>query len=256
VRRHPILVDMTLRFKATVVFILILLLAFFYAFFKDLFYKGTVRLNYPSEKTFPVRGIDVSHHQGDIDWKKIATQNIDFAYIKATEGGDFRDEDFKTNWNAAKSVGIVPGAYHFFTLCKSGAEQASNFLNYMGTPSASALPPAVDLEFGGNCKARPSDTELQKELNVFIDTVQAAWGCPVVLYSTSDFYEAYLKNTFKNNPLWIRDIYREPNKKIYGQWQFWQYANRGKLDGIKGFVDFNVWHADQNKFDAFLNCTE
>ncbi len=246
---------MTRRIKSIIGLILLLNLLFVGTIVYELFKTGVVRLNYPDKEEFPVRGIDVSHHQGQIDWKMLAKQDVSFAYIKATEGEDFLDEDFIQNWHAAKDAGIVPGAYHYFTLCKTGYEQANNFLSRIGTPSSSTLPPAVDLEFGGNCKARPSPEELHKELKVFIDLVEQAWGCHVVLYSTSDFYETYLRNDFQKNPLWIRDLYWQPSKTRYREWQFWQYANRGKLDGIKGFVDLNVSRGDQLQFNQLLSCS-
>lgn len=247
---------MTTRIKIIIGLIVMLTIAFIGAITYELFKTGTVRLNYPDPEEFPVRGIDVSHHQGDIDWKKIAAQDIQFAYIKATEGEDFLDQDFKHNWHAAESVNILPGAYHYFTLCKTGYEQANNFLSRIGTPSSQSLPPAVDLEFGGNCKARPSPEAFRKELKIFLDLVQQAWGCRVVLYSTPDFYPVYLQEHFVQNPLWIRDLYRQPNENKYRQWQFWQYANRGKLDGIKGFVDLNVSRGNQAQFDSLLNCSD
>ncbi|MGH8051142.1 MAG: glycoside hydrolase family 25 protein [Arenimonas sp.] len=246
---------MTTRIKTIIGLILLLNILFVGTLVYELLKTGAVRLNYPDKKEFPVRGIDVSHHQGLIDWKKIAQQDVRFAYIKATEGEDFLDEDFKHNWASAKDVGILPGAYHYFTLCKTGYEQANNFLSRIGTPSSKSLPPAVDLEFGGNCKARPSPEELRKELKVFIDLVEQAWGCRVVLYSTPDFYPVYLQNYFLQNPLWIRDLYGQPDTGRYREWQFWQYANRGKLDGIKGFVDLNVSSGDQKQFNQLLNCS-
>src|SRR5687768_1484289 len=77
---------------------------------------GYVRLNYPSDERYPIRGIDVSHHQGAVDWKKVEAAGIDFAYIKATEGRDHRDPRFDANWRAAEGA-LARGAYHFFTFC-------------------------------------------------------------------------------------------------------------------------------------------
>ena len=96
---------------------------------------------------------------------------------------------------------------------------------------------------------------LHKELEIFLNLVQQAWGCRVVLYSDSDFYKTYLQKEFANNPLWIRDLYRQPSKSTYREWQFWQYANRGKLDGIKGFVDLNVSRGDEAQFSRLLSCS-
>ena len=74
----------------------------------------------PSESTYPRQGIDVSRHQGLIDWPTVARQGVDFAYIKASEGGDQRDWRFEENWRGAGEAGIARGAYHYFTLCTPG----------------------------------------------------------------------------------------------------------------------------------------
>jgi len=102
----------------------------------------------PDPGRFPIRGVDVSRHQGKIDWQKVAGDDIAFAYIKATEGGDWRDPQFKTNWRGARNAGLATGAYHFFTMCRSGAHQAKNFLAALPDKD-SMLPPVVDLEFVG-----------------------------------------------------------------------------------------------------------
>ncbi|HEX2267270.1 MAG TPA: GH25 family lysozyme [Actinomycetota bacterium] len=96
-------------------------------------------------------GIDVSHHQGTIDWRRVAADNISFAYIKASEGTDHRDRRFDVNWSRAGEAGIERGAYHFFTLCSPGDGQARNFLDAL-PPDGDALPPAVDLEIAGNLR--------------------------------------------------------------------------------------------------------
>ena len=73
-------------------------------------------------------GIDVSTHQGAIDWAAVAGDGIDAAYVKASEGATFEDDRFAENWAGAKAAGLEVGAYHFFTLCKEGEEQAANLL--------------------------------------------------------------------------------------------------------------------------------
>src|SRR3712207_3808633 len=99
-------------------------------------------------------GIDVSAHQETIDWPAVAADNIGFAYIKATEGGDFVDRRFASNWREADRAGLDRGAYHFFTLCTDAVAQAANFLR-IAPPQPGALAPAVDLELVGNCRRRP-----------------------------------------------------------------------------------------------------
>ncbi len=123
--------------------------------------------NAPPERTYPVRGIDVSHHQGPIDWRAVAESGVHFAYIKATEGCDFQDADFFAHWNGAGRAGIARGAYHFFTFGTPGKEQAANFAAVVPVEPHS-LPPAVDLEISGyNRSYQQSPEAFQRELNDF-----------------------------------------------------------------------------------------
>ncbi len=125
-------------------------------------------------------GIDVSHHQGAIDWASVARDDVAFAYIKATESVDFVDDQFGTNWDAARAEGIQTGAYHVFSLCAAGADQAAAFLD--ATPGDSDLPPAVDLEFSSECTARPPLAAFDAELAAFVSAVQDTTGQSVTLY--------------------------------------------------------------------------
>lgn len=201
--------------------------------------KGLWRMNAPSRAEYPVHGIDVSHHQGDIDWMKIPQSRFVFAYIKATEGGDFKDTRFQHNRKAARAAGLEIGAYHFFTLCRPGAQQAVNFIG--SVPADMDLPPAIDLEYVGNCKNRPSRKELAKELNDFMMLVQKQYSVEPILYTTYGFYRDYLQGTeFANYDLWVRDVWGAPDKHIFPNWAYWQYADNARIPGITGPVDLNV----------------
>jgi lysozyme len=192
----------------------------------------------PSESRYPRQGIDVSHHQGAIDWTALPAQQVDFAYIKSTEGGDHRDRRFAENWAATGRVGITRGAYHFFTLCRSGADQAANFIATVPL-DPNALPPVIDLEFGGNCAARPSTAVLITELAAFIRPVEARFGKPVTLYLTREFDAAYGLSKRVQRPLWLRRLVLEPN---WGArpWSIWQASSFRRVRGIAGRVDWNV----------------
>src|SRR5262245_21030770 len=107
---------------------------------------------------YNVIGVDVSNHQGDINWPALARNHVAFAYIKATEGGDFRDKRFQLNWEGAKRAGLVRGAYHFFKQCRSGAEQAKNFIATVPREHG-ALPPVIDAEHMGPCPHRPASRQ-------------------------------------------------------------------------------------------------
>lgn len=204
------------------------------------FDKGIIWFVYPSESKYPIRGIDVSNHQGEIDWKKVSESKISFAYIKATEGGDWKDKAFSKNWKEANQLGIRVGAYHFFTLCRSGKEQASNFISYVPKDPES-LPPVADLEFVGNCKERPPIQDIKKEIQDFLIELENHYGKRPILYLTYEFIDLYLKDDFSEYPVWIRDIFGHPPNSFKRNWIIWQYHSRARLEGIEGPVDLNVW---------------
>ena len=191
----------------------------------------------PDRGLYPARGIDVSHHQGDIHWPSVAMDDVAFVYMKATEGGDFVDKRFIDNWAASKRAGLPRGAYHFFTFCRPAAIQAANYIATV-PKEGNALPPALDLEYLGNCRARPDVEEMRNEILTWLTIVESHYGQEAVLYVTREFYRAYLEPSGIKRRLWLRSLARPPR---YGsQWTIWQYHNRGTVDGISGPVDLNV----------------
>jgi len=186
-----------------------------------------------------VRGVDVSHHQGVIDWGRVAATGVRFAYIKATEGKDLRDERFDDNWTGATRAGLRVGAYHYFTLCSPGAAQAANFLAVV--PVAPSLPPAIDLEYEGNCSRRPTQPELERELVAFDEALEPRYGRPPLIYTTYAFRRDYLADVpWKEPQLWLRDVSRVWPREPDGPWTLWQYDARGEVDGVDGPVDLSV----------------
>jgi lysozyme len=182
-------------------------------------------------------GVDVSGHQGQIEWQAVADDDIDFAFIKATEGEDFVDDWFDQNWQGAQAAGLDVGAYHFFTLCRPGEVQAANFLATVPLDELD-LPVALDLEFPGNCKERPSKQWVDAEVEAFIRAVDDATDIGVLLYVDEDFDDFYaVTDTFAELPLWQRRILRRPGDD---RWDFWQFSYFAAVDGISGGVDLNV----------------
>lgn len=181
-------------------------------------------------------GVDVSHHQGPIDWNAVAADDVSFAYIKATEGGDFSDPRFEENWTGAADAGIVRGAYHFFTLCTPGVLQARHFLATVPRDPA-ALPPAVDLELAGNCPARPEPGIVRRELERYLEIVESATGRTAVMYVGDDFEGLYPVKEDLDRPLWLLRFLRRPG----GDWVIWQVMGYARVDGIEGPVDLDVF---------------
>lgn len=184
-----------------------------------------------------VTGVDVSHHQGRIDWAALARTDVRFAYLKATEGGSHVDARFRENWEGARAAGIPRGAYHFFTLCRSGAQQATNFLATV-PPDPDALAPALDLEHMGPCREGPAMTDVPREVGDFLARVEAAHGRRPILYVTEEFHALHLRG-LRGERFWIRALFQRPEFRTE-EWVLWQHHHRGRRRGVQGPVDLNA----------------
>jgi lysozyme len=198
---------------------------------------------------YDVIGVDVSHHQGRIDWKALADDGITFAYIKATEGENFRDANFATNWAQAAHAGLFRGAYHFFTLCRPGADQAGNFIAQVPR-DPNALPPAVDAESMDPCTSGTPVANVVQELETFLAQLSAHYGRRPLIYTTAEFHNAHLQGRLLHEQFWIRSLVMPPLFR-YRQWILWQYQDRGQRRGVQGPVDLTAFRGSKLDFDAF-----
>ncbi|NRQ17872.1 glycoside hydrolase family 25 protein [Ensifer sesbaniae] len=201
-----------------------------------------------------VHGVDVSRWQGEIDWPKLRTQGANFAFIKATDGGDHLDPMFKKNWRAAKAAGLRRGAYHFFYWCRTAGEQADWFIrNVPREPGA--LPPVIDVEYNGesSCKRRLSPERVREKMQVFMDKLEAYYGQRPIIYTAPDFYKDNLQGAFQNYPFWLRAVAQHPSK-VYPnrKWLFWQYSGSGLSHGVDGKIDLNVFHGNEDEWQDWL----
>jgi lysozyme len=196
----------------------------------------------PSE----MQGIDVSHHQKVIEWDTVvAKQDLRFAFVKATEGGDFTDSLFCNNWDALERLGVHRGAYHFFRAYGCGYEQAVHFLKTVEMKPGD-LAPVLDLE---TTDGIPAISWLE-EANIWIKTVENHLGIKPIIYTNLHFYEKYLAGVFDEYPLWIARYSEEmPFLSTGKQWDIWQYSNKEYVDGIEKKVDMNVFQGDSLLFD-------
>ncbi len=213
------------------------------------------QLHYPSYKKYPIRGIDISHHQGTINWTKVAKAGIKFAYIKASEGERTKDKRFRKNLREARDQGIIIGGYHFFTFRKSGEVQANNFIEAVPLLSQS-LPPAVDVETSGNSSHAPDKGWLNRELRICLQRLEKHYGQKPIIYANKNIYGKYLEAEFQNYDIWIRDIFLPPSFFLSHKWTLWQYHDRGRIPGIDGPVDLNLYCGDEDSFDTFTKNTK
>jgi len=222
-----------------------------------LVYNGIVLLNNPSDKKFPVKGVDVSSYQGDIDWPVLAEQNLKFAFIKATEGSGFIDPRFEYNFEQAQKTDLFVGAYHFFSYDSGGKAQAEHFISIV-PKIENMLPPVIDVEFyGDNEKNPPNKAAVQKELTTMIEALKEHYDCYPIIYAVEKSYDLYISNAFTECDIWIRGVVFQPDELSDGRrWTFWQYTNRARLKGYSGrekYIDMNVFSGTEEDFEEYLN---
>ncbi|MDE6093757.1 MAG: hypothetical protein K2F61_03145 [Muribaculaceae bacterium] len=190
----------------------------------------------PSEADYPVRGIDLSHHNGMVDMNAFADK-IDFLYLKASEGATWRDPMYNTYYSQAKTAGIPVGAYHFFNFTIDGRLQAENFLWHTHHHSLD-LPPVIDVET--HTQASQPDRLTVARLTDMINALREAGHDPVIYthrYGVSRFIDRLDINPKPR--LWISSFTDPPLPDSTG-WIIWQYSNVGTLPGISGDVDLNA----------------
>ena len=203
-------------------------------------------------RDYSIHGIDVSKYQSYIDWEEVkmmqvADVQIGFAFIKATEGINNRDQYFKRNWRKAHDAKVVTGAYHFFIASKSGKAQAKNFINTVDLEEGD-LPPVLDVEQVNGA----SPAKLRKHVKEFLDAVEAYYGVRPIIYTNVDFYNHYLKGEFDDYPLWVAHYLQRNQPRIQRDWIFWQHSEQGRVNGILTKVDFNVFNGDSTDFRNLL----
>jgi len=186
---------------------------------------------------YEVSGIDVSHYQGAIEWDELAADGHDFAFIKATEGKELKDKAFFVNWTLAGKTGIRRGAYHFFRPEVKAEQQARNFFETVELAPGD-LPPVIDVEDRGKLSAKQLVTRVTR----LAEMMEIRYGVKPIIYTGQNFYNRFLAGQFDDHPLWLaRYDVDEPVTVCGRTYTFWQYTDRGRLPGIHGNVDRNVF---------------
>lgn len=203
---------------------------------------------------YQVHGVDVSRWQGDIDWMRLRTQGANFAFIKATDGGDHLDPMFQKNWRQAKEAGIRRGAYHFFYWCRVASSQAEWFIRNV-PKDPDALPPVIDAEYNGDsaCKKRLSRAKYVEKIRVFAEMLERHYGKRPIIYTAPDFYEDNLSGELTDYHFWLRSVAAHPSQRYPNRrWLFWQYSGSGLSHGVTGKIDLNVFSGSENDWHNWL----
>lgn len=202
---------------------------------------------YVDRDRYPVLGIDISAHNGMMNLYAAAEDGVEFIWIKASEGESFRDRDFRLNHQKAGDAGIKRGAYHFFRFDKDGVSQAINLLDAVGGRKLE-MGVAIDVESSGNAGDIPVET-VKERLAAMVDYLNLRGFSPTLYCNKRDYYE-YLDESFPGSRLWICSFSEDP---IAEEWKFWQFNHHGRIDGITGNVDLNVFGGSRNEWLDFLD---
>jgi lysozyme len=180
-------------------------------------------------------GIDVSHFQGEVDWRAVAAADVRFAFIKATEGLDDVDPRFAQNWQDSRAAGLLRGAYHFLHPDLDARQQAAHFLAVV-TLDDDALPPALDVEVTGGV----DPATLTACIETWLASVEAALGCKPVIYTDPSFWRDNVGASLGGYPLWLACYAPQPDVPAsWPTWTFWQHSQSGSVVGIQGPVDLD-----------------
>jgi lysozyme len=199
-----------------------------------------------------IHGIDVSKYQGTIDWEQVRAAGVSFAFIKATEGGDRLDDRFRENWEGARRAGIARGAYHFTYWCRPMADQIEWFKRHVPN-EPDALPPVLDVEWNfesPTCARRIPIALAQAKMREFLHAMERHYGKKPIIYADIMFHrEVLANNEFAQYPFWVRSVAALPHVRYPGRrWAFWQITATGRVAGINGNVDRNLFAGTRSQW--------
>lgn len=201
-------------------------------------------------------GVDVSHHQGVIDWQKVRSVGCQFAFIKATEGATFKDRLFKRNREEANKNGIITGAYHFFRTGANLDSQMDNFAKTLGEVHNGELSPVIDVEIP-NQWAHLEVSSRNELIFDFIEGIRSRLGRNIqpFIYLSPSFADDVLANDYRlqYSPLWLAHYTSDDKPRTprpWSKWMFWQWTERGRVAGVDSYVDLNRFNGAQEDLEA------
>lgn len=244
------------RYLLYVLVIVVFVSGFYYFFIRPYAYRwkpcyGLKGYGICMPSGYQVHGIDVSHYQGDINWKMLEQTRqgqfpIRFIFMKATEGGDYPDDRFTANFDSARAHGFIRGAYHFYNPKTDANKQADFFIQSVKLEPGD-LPPVLDIEKKGKDMKK-----LQSDLKLWLRKVENHYGVKPIIYASYKFKTRYLNDSvFNTYPYWIAHYYVD-SVRYEGDWKFWQHTDVGTLPGIEEKVDLNVFNGSSTDLQKLL----
>ncbi len=227
-----------------------------YYYLKDARAQDGFHQSSPSDISIPLQydvyGIDVSHYQQKIDWDKVLgvrinDRPVEFAFIKASEGSQWKDPYYKRNYRKARKKGIIVGAYHYYQPKVHSDKQLENFVSMVKLEKGD-LAPVLDVE---EIQDMPKD-RFQLGVKTLLEKLEAHYGMRPILYTNQDYYFKYFTGSdFEKYPIWIAYFsFRKPGLSE-SKWSFWQFSDKGRMDGIPERVDMNAYKGSIEELDQF-----
>lgn len=201
------------------------------------------------------KGIDVAAHQHPggtpIDWSKVRTDGQSFAFVKATEGGDWVNPHYVEDIQAANAAGLKTGAYHYARPAGDAKTQAANFAAQIALAPDQTLPPALDIEVAEGKSA----AQLEQWIEEFTSELKRLTGRTPMIYTYKYFWMGQMNNSqkFSDMPLWLA-AYQDQAPEAVGGWNelsFWQRSGSGKVAGISTDVDMNLFNGSKQQLQSF-----
>ena len=198
-----------------------------------------------------IYGIDVSHHQGEINWDKVKkwkNEELEFVYIKATEGATYIDQEYAKNFAGARENGLLAGSYHYFRTTSSVENQFRNFTENIQIKEQDLIP-MIDVEE----KINWGENEFHANLQEFLQKVENYFGKKPMIYSVNSFYNMNLSGRYQKYHFLIgRYGTRAPNMRDNTNWTVWQFTETGIVEGIPKDVDVDVLNRKYSLNDILL----
>lgn len=186
-------------------------------------------------------GLDISHHQGYIDWDSVATSKhpIEFVFIRATDGSRILDREFHRNWEESQGKNFIRGVYHFYRPNQSSTSQFNFFKSHVYLRKGD-LPPVLDLERNSSY----GKNNLLRGIKNWLKLAEKHYGIKPIIYANLDFYKRYFTTKeFKPYHFWIAAY--SGRHRISGiPWSFHQYTKHMYVKGIEGNVDGDDFNGD------------
>jgi lysozyme len=201
---------------------------------------------------YSMHGIDISHHEGNINWTLVKNMHIEgikikFVFGKATQGLNVIDENYLYNKDQTEKQKLIHGAYHYLSPKLSGVDQAKFFIVNAKLNKGNIIP-VLDIEEIGTA----TEDELKTCVQDWLDTAEEFYDTKPIIYSNAAFYNKYLASYCSKYPLWVAHYTNTNNPNVNKNWMLWQHSENATINGIPDLVDFNVFKGDSLAFIKYI----